>query len=109
MVDLIDSSHVKHHELYRTSRLKELEFDDNDDNVHLKPMTLIDVLSVNYDFFNVHLSFFFFLLKVYNKRLEEFIADVQSKDTELKEGFIKKIRSQEAELKSFEVVVSDSC
>ncbi len=43
--------------------------------------------------------------KVYNKRLDEFIVELKFKNIEHKEGFIRKVKTQEAELRRLEVAV----
>ena len=81
MVDLIEITHLKHHQIYRSKRLKELEFNDNDDGRDCAPTTLMDV---------------------YNRRLTEYITQVQQNDANVKILFIEQVKEKEAEIKFFE-------
>jgi len=80
MFDLIEQAHDKHYQIYRSKRLKELGFTDDDDNGE-RSSTLFDV---------------------YYLKRTEMDSELQLKEMELKENFLYRVKVKEIELKEAE-------
>lgn len=85
MQDLIESTHNKHYEIYRVSRLCEMGFSDTNSQVNGKSMSISET---------------------YEARQTEQKAEIQKKEDEIKEAFVAKVKAKEAELKDAEREVS---
>ena len=80
MHDLIESTHNKHYEVYRKTRLAEMGFSDSN-GVNGKCMSISES---------------------YEAKHTEQKAEIQKKEDEIKEAFVAKVKSKEAELKDAE-------
>ena len=85
MHDLIDSTHSRHYEVYRASRLAQMGFSDS--------------TSVN----GKHMS----ISEAYEAKQMEQKAEIQKKEDEIKEAFVAKVKAKEAELKDAEREVAN--
>lgn len=85
MHDLIESTHNKHYEVYRKTRLAEMGFSDSN-GVNGKCMSISES---------------------YEAKHTEQKAEIQKKEDEIKEAFVAKVKSKEAELKDAERELHD--
>ncbi len=81
MQDLIETTHTKHYEAYRSSRLGQMGFADNNTGIGGKSMSISES---------------------YEARHTEQKAEIQKKEDEIKEAFVAKVKAKEAELKDAE-------
>lgn len=86
MQDLIETTHNKHYECYRSQRLGELGFADSMSSVNGKSMSISES---------------------YEAKHTEQKADIQKKEDEIKEAFVAKVKAKEAELKDAERELHD--
>ena len=84
MQDLIDTTHDKHYEIYRSDRLTEMGFSDSN-GLNGKSMSISET---------------------YEAKQTEQKAEIQKKEDEIKEAFVAKVKAKEAELKDAEREVS---
>lgn len=85
MQDLIESTHLKHYEVFRLNRLKEMGFSDTS-TLNGKSMSISET---------------------YEAKNTEQKADIQKKEDEIKEAFVAKVKAKEAELKDAERELHD--
>lgn len=87
MMDLIEMTHVKHYQLYRSNRLKEIGFIDEDDvyqsdcSSGLKARTIQDV---------------------YNIKRAELEEEIHRKELEIKEEFTRRVKEKDLQIKERE-------
>lgn len=79
MQDLIDKTHSQHFELYRRNRLESMGFSDGDGEK--KQMSLQET---------------------YELRRQDYMKDIQSREEEMRQRFVNKVKEKEAELKQSE-------
>jgi septin 6/8/11 len=84
MLDLIETTHSKHYEMFRRNRLTELGLADNVDG---KQMSISDTLDM---------------------KRNELRHELEQREHQLKEAFIQKVKDKESELKETEKQVRDS-
>ncbi len=84
MLDLIETTHSKHYEMFRRNRLTELGLADNIDG---KQMSISDTLDL---------------------KRNELRHELEQREQQLKEAFIQKVKDKEAELKETEKQVGNS-
>ena len=80
MQDLIETTHLKHFELYRRMRLGDMGFSDTS-GINGKCMSISET---------------------YEAKHMELKAEIQKKEDEIKEVFVAKVKAKEAELKEAE-------
>ena len=80
MQDIIETTHLKHYELYRRTRLAEMGFSDAN-NINGKCMSISET---------------------YEAKHTELKAEIQKKEDEIKEAFVARVKAKEAELKEAE-------
>lgn len=85
MQDLIDTTHDKHYEIYRSDRLTEMGFSDSN-GLNGKSMSISET---------------------YEAKQTEQKAEIQKKEDEIKEAFVAKVKAKEAELKDAERELHD--
>jgi len=85
MQDLIESTHFKHYELFRSNRLAQMGFSDSA-NTNGKCMSISET---------------------YEAKHTELKAEIQKKEDEIKEAFVAKVKAKEAELKEAERELHD--
>ena len=83
MLDLIETTHSKHYELFRRNRLAELGLADNIDG---KQMSISETLEL---------------------KRNELRQELEQREQQLKEAFIQKVKDKEAELKETEKQVNN--
>lgn len=88
MLDLIELTHVKHYSLYRGQRLRELGFccdqdvvDESTSNGRKKLLTIQDV---------------------YNTKRNELNEEIQRKEVEAREEFVRRVKVKECEIRDLE-------
>ena len=85
MVDLIDVTHSKHYQIYRAQRLKEIGFRDDveclNENGKMRPRNIVEV---------------------YSLKRSELTEEIQRKELEIKEEFVKRVKDKEIELREKE-------
>lgn len=74
MLDLIEITHTKHYQAYKTKRLKEMGYLIEDDN----GTTIFDI---------------------YRTKRNELLKDIQDRELEIKENFVKRVKDKENEIK----------
>ena len=74
MLDLIEVTHTKHYQDYKTKRLKEMGYLIQDDNC----TTIFDL---------------------YRTKRNELKNEIQERELEIKENFVKKVKDKENEIK----------
>ena len=79
MQDLIDKTHSQHFELYRRNRLESMGFSDGDGEK--KQMSLQET---------------------YELRRQDYMKDIQTREEEMRQRFVNKVKEKEAELKQSE-------
>jgi len=83
MLDLIETTHSKHYEMFRRNRLTELGLTDNIDG---KQISISDTLEM---------------------KRNELRQELEKREQQLKETFIQKVKDKETELKESEKQVKD--
>jgi septin 6/8/11 len=96
LVDLIESTHAKHYQMYRASRLKEIGFrnEEEDDSFNEK-------FSFNSNS-SASISSTKTIQDVYNFKKNELIEEMQKKECDIKEDFIRKVKEKECEIRETE-------
>ncbi|XP_036431743.1 septin 10 [Colossoma macropomum] len=79
MEDLREQTHTRHYELYRRCQLEEMGFKDTDSES--KPVSL---------------------QQTYELKRQEFLAELQRREEEMKQTFVQRVKEKEAELKEAE-------
>ena len=83
MLDLIETTHSKHYEMFRRHRLTELGLNDNVDG---KQLSISDTIEV---------------------KRNELRQELEKREQQLKEAFVQKVKDKEIELKETEKQVSE--
>lgn len=78
MIDLIETTHTRHYQLFKTKRLNEMGLNTNDES---NGTTIFDL---------------------FIKKHAEFVQEIQHKEFEIKENFVKKVKDKENEIKNGE-------
>jgi septin family protein len=81
MLDLIEITHGKHYQAYKTKRLKEMGYLIPDDNC----TTIFDL---------------------YRTKRDELLNEIQERELEIKETFVKKVKDKDNEIKLAEKEVN---
>ncbi|XP_054887663.1 septin 10 [Poeciliopsis prolifica] len=79
MEDLREQTHTRHYELYRRCKLEEMGFKDTDPEC--KPVSL---------------------QQTYEAKRQEFLAELQKREDEMRQVFVQRVKEKEAELKEAE-------
>ena len=83
LFDLIELTHVKHYQLYRANRLRQIGFfDDSEDLKNQRDLKTIK--------------------DVYISKKNELDEEIDRKESEIKEKFVKKVKDKEQEIKEIE-------
>jgi septin 6/8/11 len=95
LIDLIETTHSKHYQMYRASRLKEIGFknDDEDDS------SFNEKFSFNSSNSSGSTKT---IQDVYNLKKNELIEEMQKKECDIKEEFIRKVKDKECEIRETE-------
>jgi septin family protein len=94
MLDLIELTHTKHYQMYRSARLKELGFVDEqalNETDESKKEKQVGARTIH---------------EVYNQKKKELNEEIQRKEKEIKENFIQKVKDKEVEIREAENSVS---
>ncbi|CAF1089040.1 unnamed protein product [Rotaria sp. Silwood1] len=83
MLDLIETTHSKHYEIFRRNRLTELGLNDNIDG---KPLSISDTLDM---------------------KRNELRQELEKREQQLKEAFIQKVKDKEIDLKEAEKQINE--
>lgn len=91
MLDLIELTHSKHYQTYRASRLKEIGFKDEDEaNENYIGQSKSNAKPIR----NIQ--------DVYVMKRDELNDEMQKREQEIKEEFIKRVKEKECEIKEQE-------
>ena len=91
MLDLIELTHSKHYQTYRASRLKEIGFKDEDEaNENYMGQSKPNAKPIR----NIQ--------DVYVMKRDELNDEMQKREQEIKEEFIKRVKEKECEIKEQE-------
>lgn len=100
MLDLVELTHVKHYSLYRGGRLREMGFCCDDETDEQNGPTTGSVVTIKNG--NNSGNKLLTIQDVYNLKRAELIEDIQRKEMEIKEEFMRRVKVKEAEIKDKE-------
>ncbi len=97
MLDLIEKTHTKNYQLYRSKRLREIGFKDDYDEDHLNQS---ENRSINE--FSESSSRRSSIQEVYSTKKAQLVEEIERRETEIKENFIRKVKDKEVEIRQVE-------
>lgn len=98
MMDMIELTHTKHYQLYRANRLKVMGFTDEDADESENPNDNDESASNKSRSKNI--------FDLYGIKRTEMNEEVQRREMEIKEDFVKKVKEKELELRHSEKEVN---
>jgi septin family protein len=115
MLDLIELTHTKHYQLYRANRLNEIGFRDEDDlendyvptNNGNQSTSSLSTKSSNSLQSHTQITRPKTIQDVYNMKRADLNEEIQRREIEIKEEFVKKVKEKEHELREAEKEVCE--